>query len=407
MHAGGPRRAELDAAGVAVAEAGGDQAALTRLLEGADVVHVFRSGGREPLLPAAFRRAGARALVETNVFGQVDPSPDEALFACHLFVSRMCALRYRGRTGLDGPDFHRRHRVLPWPVELGRLRGLAPEPREARRRLGLDPERPTVVRVGRADDRKWRDLLVDFVPHLLELVPDAQVALVGATPRRLRRLSRHGVLRSVALLPETADEERLATYYAAADVGVTAAEIGESQSVVIEESLALGVPVVTSPTPWVDDAQVEQVDHGENGYLAEHPRPFAEAVAALLLDPELRGRFAASARAKAERELDATVLTRRLEGLYEAVAAGEPAPQPWQPAPEEIDGFAAEYARRSASTFRPLTGRERAEVRAARLRERALWAARAAGRLDRERAALVVSMLAANARGLAQRRAAD
>ena len=68
----------------------------------------------------------------------------------HLFPSKMCALRYRRRLGLAGPEFHARHRVSHWPVDIVRLRGFAPERGEAKRLLGLDPERPVVARVGRS-----------------------------------------------------------------------------------------------------------------------------------------------------------------------------------------------------------------------------------------------------------------
>ena len=39
--------------------------------------------------------------------------------------------------------------------------------REAKRRLGFDPARPVVGRLGRADDLKWRRLLVSMLPALL------------------------------------------------------------------------------------------------------------------------------------------------------------------------------------------------------------------------------------------------
>lgn len=395
----GPRRAELEAAGVEVAVARGDAARLAELLRGADVVHVFRSGGREPLVPEAVRRAGVPVLVETNVFGQVDPSPDERAFACHLFVSRMCALRYRRRVGLAGAEFHRRHRVLHWPVELERLRALAPPAAEAKASLGLDPARPVVGRIGRDDDRKWRDLLVDLVPPLLELVPDAQVLVVGATPAKLRRLDRLGVLPQVHLRAPTADEGELAARYAACDIVLSAAEIGESLSVAIAEASALGRPVFTSSTPWVDNAQVEQVDEGVTGHVASHPLPLAEAAAALLRDPERLAAMGAAAARKADALYDAHALTRRLESLYDALLAGRDAPAEWSPGPGEVDAFAAEYRRRLAATVRPLTAREEAEVALARARERVTWALRAAGRLDRERVELAASMAAARLRG--------
>lgn len=373
----GVRRKTLESAGIGVEVAGGDLGRLTALFEGADVVHVTRAGVAEPLVPAARRAAGVPILVESNVFGAVDASPDEAEFSCHLFPSKMCALRYRNRLGLEGSDFHERHRVSFWPVDIAGLRAQAPERVDARRRLGLDPDRPVVVRVGRDNDRKWRNVLVDMAPPLLEMVPDVQIAYVGATGSKLKRLDRLGVLDRVHLFPTTSQEAELASFYSAADVFVTAAEIGESHSFAIEEAMCLGLPVVTCSTPWVDNAQVEQVDAGETGWIADHPVQFAEAVASLLADDCQRKAFSARARAKSDALYDAGPLTRQLERLYSALLETGKAPAEWLPPTEEVDAFRTEYERRSTAAFRPLDNAERAEVRNERLLERTRWAMRA------------------------------
>jgi glycosyltransferase involved in cell wall biosynthesis len=374
----GFRREALETAGIGVACAAGDPRRLRDLFAGADVVHVTRAGVAEHLVPEAVAAAGVPVLVESNVFGAVDASADERRFSAHLFPSKMCAWRYRTRLGLEGPDFHERHKVSFWPVDIARLRELAPEPREAKERLGLDPDRPVVMRVGRANDRKWRDLIVDMVPPLLERSPDAQVVFVGATPAKLRRLDGLGVLEQTLLLPPTADEGELAAFYAAADVFVTAAEIGESHSFAIEEAMCLGVPVVTCSTPWVDNAQIEQVDNGATGWLADHPLPFAESIAALLADPDLRARFSAAARAKSDALYGAGPLTRQLERLYAYLLGEQAELGEWLITPGELDAFGAEYERRLGEQFRALSESELGESRGAYRRERGRWAARAA-----------------------------
>jgi glycosyltransferase involved in cell wall biosynthesis/predicted O-methyltransferase YrrM len=382
----GPRRHELERAGVPVHVAGGDQERLVELLRGVDIAHVFRAGTPEPLVPSACRAAGVGHIVETNIFGQVDRSTDEPDFASHLFMSQMCLVRYRARTGAPANGgFHRRHKVLRFPIEHEQLRELAPPKEEARRRLGLDPGRPVVGRVGRDADLKWRDLLVDMVPHLLELVPETQVLFVGATPAKRARLQRFGLLDRCLLLEPTPDPSTVATYYAACDVFVSAAEIGESQGLGLGEAQALEIPVVTCSTPWVDNAQVEFVDHGRSGWFASHPRSFAEAVADLLHDEERRRAFGASGRAEVERVLSPAPLARQLETLYVALLAGEDAPS-WDPSPAQIEEFEADYPRRAAAEFRPLRPRELAEVRAMRLRERLRTARVAVG--DRGAAAI-------------------
>ena len=191
---GGERAATLEADGVPVGIASGERARLADLLRGADVVHVFRGGVAEPLLPEAVRAAGVPRLVESNVFGAVDASADAAAFDCHLVPSKFCALRLRlrRRLGEGGPEFNRRHRASYWPVDVAGLRGRAPEPAKAKRALGLDPDRPVVGRIGRADDRKWRRRARRQGPALLDLAPAAQVMFVGPTPAKLRRLDSLG-----------------------------------------------------------------------------------------------------------------------------------------------------------------------------------------------------------------------
>jgi FkbM family methyltransferase len=381
--AGGSRREALERAGIEVVNAGARRGRLLALLEGVDVVHVFRGGLAEPPLPGACREAGVRVLIETNIFGEVDASSDDTLFDCHLFVSKMCALRYRRRLGLGGPAFHERHRVSHWPIDLTTLRALAPDQRAAKRQLGLDPDRPVVARIGRADDRKWRTLLIDMVPHLLKLAPETQLMMVGATPATRRRLQRLGALDRVKLVEPVTEDATLATLYRASDVFVTAAEIGESYSVAICEAMALGLPVVTCSTPWVDNGQIEQVDEGETGHIADHPVAFAEAVAHLVRDPDLRAHFGRAAAEKADRLLDAGALTRQLERLYTSLLAGNGVPAEWMPSPAEVDAFETEYEQRLRSRFRPLSRREQFEVTRARAEERVRWAARAARFLDR------------------------
>ena len=366
---GGPRVAALKAATLRVDVAGGNEERLTELLRGADVVIVSRQGVAEPLLPAAARRAGVRHLVEWNVFGHHDRSADERDFACHLFISQMIELRYRGMVRDRTPNFHDRHRVHYLPVDET-IRRLAPPRREAKEALGLDPERPVVGRIGRAADAKWRDLLVDMVPELLRLAPEAQVVFVGATPAKRKRLARRGVLERCHLLEPTTDDGRLATITAACDVSVGASRIGESLGLANIEAMSLGIPVVTCSTPWADNAQVEFVEHGVSGLIANHPRPFAEAVATLVRDDELRTRLGVAAAALVRERFDLGALTSQLERLCISLGDEGRVPEEWSPSPAAVDAFSREYKRRSALEFRPLSSFERLQAELTRRRER-------------------------------------
>ena len=403
LHEEGPRRADLDAAGIPTTCAAGDEAALARALAGADLVHAFRHGSAERLLPAACRDAGVDLLIETNTFGALDASADEPQFAFHLFVSKMCALRYRQAVELTGRSFFLRHGVLRWPVEVRAMRASVPERSEAKRRLGLDPDRPVVVRTGRDNDRKWRNLLIDMLPPLLARRADAQVLFVGITPAKQRRLAQLGLADRVHTLP-LMDQDRLALVHAAADVYLNAAEIGESLSVVTVEAMAVGAPVVTCSTPWVDNAQIELVDNGVNGYVASHPESFAEAIAAQLEDDALRERFGRAAAQKAEEHYDVSGQARLAERIYTALLSGDQVPPVLEPSPAEIDAFTQEYEARLTDEFRPLTSRERREVQRERVRERAQWSIRAVRNADPETVRMAAWQVRARAQKLVRAR---
>ena len=370
----GRRAGEWEAAGIPIACAERDLARMAALLEGADVIHVGRGGLSDPFLPAARRAAGCTApLVETNVFGLYDASPDERDFACHLFISQMCAMRYRRLVGYEQDAFFARHRVLYNPIDVDRLRALAPAPRDARVALGLDPDRPTVGRIGRADDRKWSPILIAMLPMLLALVPDAQVVLVGLTDERRQQLRKLGLEDRVVAIEPTPDERRLAMLYASLDVLAGTAVIGESFGVALAEAQALGVPVVTSSTPWADNAQVEVVRHGVTGLVANHPVPFGEAVAQLLSDPVRRARFSVQARAHVDAHFAAGPLTRQLEQLYEGLVHDGRAPDTWDPDAAQLAAFEAGYPQLAATQLRPLTRREQLQARTTSVAERAGW----------------------------------
>lgn len=372
----GVRAGELAGAGIEVLCAENDPRRLADQLRGVQIVHVHRAGLAEPIVPEACRAAGVESLVETNVFGWKDTSPDHSSFAAHLFVSQMCSLRYRRLDGIDLETFHRRHRTQYNPVDVHALRAAAAPPEQARAQLGLDPARPTVMRVGRADDRKWGDILVTMVPHLLELAPDVQIAFVGATEHRRRQLRRLGVLERVHCLEPSADPRRVAAYYSAADVFATASSIGESFGLAPAEAMALGVPVVTNSTPWTDNAQVEVVDNGVNGWIANHPRAFAEAIADLLGDEHRRRTFGASAQEKVVSTWEPELLTRQLEDLFEALARTGALPPDWSPSISDEAAFEAGYDARSNDQYRPLSAREQREAAAEVKRERIGWALR-------------------------------
>lgn len=195
--------------------------------------------------------------------------------------------------------------VVPNGVDLERFR--PQDRRAARTRLGLDPDRPTVLFAGAdlADRRKGGALLVDAMSRLerdVQLVAAGGAGVPGldATPL--------GVL----------SEERMADAYAAADVYVLPTRADNFPNTAIE-SLACGTPVVAFSVGGVP----EVVRHLETGYLAppEDAGALADGLRKLLDDHELRARLGAKARAVAEAEFSIEQQARGLADLYRSLLA--------------------------------------------------------------------------------------
>lgn len=395
----GVRATELQASDIEVRCAFGKRKALVDMLAGVDIVHTHRLNMADTTVLDACAEARVDLVVETNVFGGRERSAGRGgVVSTRLFVSQMCAMRYRKKSGLDCDAFYKRHRTLYNPVDIERLCALRPSRFDAQAWLGLDPGRPTIVRVGRDDDRKWGNMLVAMLPHLYKLVPDVQVVFVGATPYREGQLRDVGVLERVRCIPPSSDSQEVASFYAAADVVVSASAIGESFGVAIAEAMALGIPVVSNATPWADNAQVEIIDSGVNGWIANHPLAFAEATADLLGSRQRRSRFGEAAATKAANAWHPAVLTRRLETLFESLLTSGKAPDEWCPGLPEERAFERVYAVRAQRAYRPLRWRERWESREMVVRERAWWM-RLAARDDPWMYACTIGALAAKRLG--------
>ena len=108
--------------------------------------------------------------------------------------------------------------------------------------------------------------------------------------------------------------DRLAAYYAAADVVVLPSFPPESFGMVLIEAMACGKPVVTHDIPGVRAV----VDDGETGLLARtgDSTDLVEKISLLLADPDLRAHMGAVGRAIVESHYDWQVVGERLEQLY-------------------------------------------------------------------------------------------
>jgi glycosyltransferase involved in cell wall biosynthesis len=140
----------------------------------------------------------------------------------------------------------------------------------ARRVLGLEERRRTVLCLGTVEPRKGQGLLVQAFAQIASRHPDVDLALVGATEDAYcaayvdairGRIATAGLGDRVMLAPVTPEPWR---WHAAADLLVCSSDI-ESLPRSVTEAMAFGTPVLSSRVFGVP----ELIRDGENGFLCE------------------------------------------------------------------------------------------------------------------------------------------
>lgn len=184
--------------------------------------------------------------------------------------------------GVDGALYHPRHRDAA-----------------LRASLGLGPDDPLLLYVGRLAYEKNLPVLLDAFQRLRERLPAPQrdklrLALVGGGPllTRLQAATPAGVV--LAGVQRGAD---LSRWYASADI-FAFPSCSETFGNVVLEAQASGLPVVAFDSPGVN----ERVAHGQDGLLVPPSADLAEPLAALCQDPSRRRALGLAARRQAERQ---------------------------------------------------------------------------------------------------------
>ena len=230
----------------------------------------------------------------------------------YLAVSRQVAAQLRERFGVRADKITQ----VPNAVALDRFpRAVSPA-----RARPADPAVPhTVLTVARLDPQKGLHHLVAAAA----LVPEARVMVVGEGPERRAletKIAHLGLGDRVHLLGFRSDVPDL---LAGSDLFVLPS-LFEGLPLSILEAMAAGKPVVATAIGGNDEAVVD----GATGLLVPpgDPRALADAIRALLRDPERRRRLGEAGRRRAEAEFSATAMVRRVAAVYDELLAASDRP---------------------------------------------------------------------------------
>jgi glycosyltransferase involved in cell wall biosynthesis len=201
-------------------------------------------------------------------------------------------------------------------IDLSRY-GLAGR-EEIRERFGLGCS-PVILHGGRLSFEKRIDGVINAMPLVLEKVPDAKLMIVGKGPAAKfleSRVKDLGLEKSVVFTGYVSDAD-FPKAFAAADVLAINSPV-ETQSLIILEAMATGVPVVGADAAAIPDAIVD----GENGFLfrPDDSRQLAQDVIRILTDDGLRAKLKEGAlKTASEHSLGRT--TQKLLQVYETAIA--------------------------------------------------------------------------------------
>ncbi len=219
--------------------------------------------------------------------------------------------------------------VIPPGVDTERFSPVGDQERVGLRgRLGLRPDRSTVVSVSRLVPRKGMDTLVRAAAVLAAQGRDLQVVIAGDGRERgrLNRLAaRTGA--PVRLLGRL-DDDDVTALVGCADVFamLCRTRLGgleqEGFGIVFLEAAAAGVPQVAGRSGGAHEA----VSNGETGIVLDPatPEAAATAIGSLLDDGERRARMGAAARQRAVTTFSYDLLADRLRLAIEEISRGSP-----------------------------------------------------------------------------------
>jgi glycosyltransferase involved in cell wall biosynthesis len=188
-----------------------------------------------------------------------------------------------------------------------------------RAKLGIPPDVPIVLMVGRIVPHKGVEQFVEAARH----VPEARFVVAGdgslLEPMK-RRAASMGVADRVRFTGRVS-EERLPEVYAACDVFVLPSVSRlEAFGIVALEAMATGKPVIVADIPGVREMIVD----GDDGLLADplNSVDLAEKIRRLLADPERRHAMGQRGREKVLGSFSIERVTDQIEALYRSVLNG-------------------------------------------------------------------------------------
>jgi glycosyltransferase involved in cell wall biosynthesis len=322
----GPRRAELELAGIEAQAVPASAAAIAEKLRlrRPDVIHAHAPGHRHEgdVLGEALALLPKIPVVQTNIFGRFENPAEDRWTDFRLFISwTSCVQAARRAFRPINETFFRRASVAVYPLDACE----AAEPAEVQRfreQHGIRRDEILLGRLSRPDPNKWTELALDSFRCAAKKNVALKLLLREPPEDVRRRLERAPDKDRFVLLPATGHPDELRVTLSSLDIVLHTSSMGESFGYGIAEPMNIGKPVIANSTPWEDQAQIELARHGECGFIASTVTTMADAILRLSADENLRHGFGERARSHIRRLTEPAQSLNRLEAMLVAAIMG-------------------------------------------------------------------------------------
>jgi len=208
-----------------------------------------------------------------------------------------------------------RHKTLVVPngIDVRNFEHL-PTKQQARAMLGLSFDRILIGTVARLDRVKRLDVLLQAMRSLR----DVHIVIVGDGPERVRLEAMSARLGLASHIHFVGQQDDVRTWLAAMDVFVLSSD-WEGMSNAVLEAMAAELPVVATTVGGTPEVVVD----GMTGLLVppRDPQALAQAIHALLVDPERRNKMGQAGRDRVRHHFTVERMVEKTESLYEQLLA--------------------------------------------------------------------------------------
>lgn len=253
-----------------------------------DILHGARGGYPEWPLSTGLH---ARLQVETNIFGDLDPSPtlNRSIAICQYIADR------RGKTDA----------VIYNPIPPAELEGP-----NLRAELGIPEDAVVCGRIGRPAN--FAPIAIEAFARVVREVPNLYY-LVVAPCEDIKAWVAQDQTPNVIFLPPTVDDVWIAKLHRTLDIFLHYRSDGETHGVAIAQAMAYAVPVVSHTSVYFN-GQAETI--GLGGYVCSSMDEYAHNLRTLAGNTSIRYARGTYAKARAF-DFEQAHIVRQIEAKYE------------------------------------------------------------------------------------------